>query len=166
MLLLVPDAGGEPPAGAAAATLRTGGAIAGPTVPWLAAARRRSTGRSARSRLGLSLDTEEHLGRAGADRRRGRARRPAGRGRSRRSPSSARPTAEKLTETLRSWLLHHGRREDIADELFVHPQTVRYRMGQLRDVYGDRLDDPATVLELTIALGAAQPSRPSSDTAS
>ena len=41
----------------------------------------------------------------------------------------------------------------------MHPQTVRYRMGQLRELYGDRLDDPATVLELTIALGAAQPSR-------
>ena len=66
-------------------------------------------------------------------------------------------TAEKLTDTLRSWLLHHGRREEIAAELFVHPQTVRYRMGQLRELYGDRLDDPATVLELTIALGAGRP---------
>jgi hypothetical protein len=27
-------------------------------------------------------------------------------------------------------------------------------MGQLRDLYGDRLDDPQTVLLLTIALGA------------
>jgi hypothetical protein len=62
---------------------------------------------------------------------------------------------EKLTETLRSWLLHHGRREAIAAELFVHPQTVRYRMGQLRELYGDRLEDPRAVLELTIALGAA-----------
>ena len=61
-------------------------------------------------------------------------------------------TAEKLTATLRSWLLHHGRREEIADELFVHPQTVRYRMGQLRELYGDRLEDPATVLDLTLAL--------------
>ncbi|MGY1605283.1 PucR family transcriptional regulator [Geodermatophilus sp. SYSU D00815] len=60
---------------------------------------------------------------------------------------------EKLTETLRSWLLHQGRRERVAAELFVHPQTVRYRMGQLRDLYGPRLDDPATVLALTIALG-------------
>ncbi|MCO7220740.1 CdaR family transcriptional regulator [Klenkia sp. PcliD-1-E] len=59
---------------------------------------------------------------------------------------------EKLTETLRSWLLHHGRREAVAAELFVHPQTVRYRMGQLRDLYGDRLEDPRTVLELTLAL--------------
>jgi hypothetical protein len=31
---------------------------------------------------------------------------------------------------------------------------VRYRMNQLRDLYGDRLDDPETVLELTIALSA------------
>jgi hypothetical protein len=61
---------------------------------------------------------------------------------------------EKLTATLRSWLLHHGRREQIAAELFVHPQTVRYRMGQLRDLFGDRLEDPQAVLELTIALGA------------
>jgi len=62
---------------------------------------------------------------------------------------------EKLTETLRSWLLHHGRREAIAAELFVHPQTVRYRMGQLRELYGQRLEDPRTILELTLALGVA-----------
>ncbi len=61
---------------------------------------------------------------------------------------------EKLVETLRAWLLHHGRREKIAAELFVHPQTVRYRMGQLRDLYGERLEDPQSVLELTLALGA------------
>ncbi len=48
----------------------------------------------------------------------------------------------------------------------MHPQTVRYRMGQLRELYGDRLEDPDSVLELTIALGAAQPNRSSSDTAS
>ena len=65
------------------------------------------------------------------------------------------PTARhKLTETLRSWLLHQGRREQVATELFVHAQTVRYRMTQLRELYGARLDDPRTVLELTIALGA------------
>ncbi len=61
---------------------------------------------------------------------------------------------EKLVETLRSWLLHHGRRDQVAAELFVHPQTVRYRMTQLRQLYGKRLEDPRTVLDLTIALGA------------
>ncbi|WP_240770317.1 helix-turn-helix domain-containing protein [Nocardioides sp. GY 10127] len=61
-------------------------------------------------------------------------------------------TAEKLSETLRAWLLHHGRRDDVAAALFVHPQTVRYRMGQLRELFGDSLDDPETVLALTVAL--------------
>jgi DNA-binding PucR family transcriptional regulator len=106
--------------------------------------------------LGLPLDTEQHLAQlvltadpdALADLRT-RALAPL---------AGLRPaTAEKLAATLRSWLLHHGRREEIASELFVHPQTVRYRMGQLREHYGDRLDDPATVLELTLALGADVP---------
>ncbi|MEB3030812.1 PucR family transcriptional regulator [[Mycobacterium] nativiensis] len=67
-----------------------------------------------------------------------------------------RPTAkDKLIETLRAWLLHHGRRDDVAATLFVHPQTVRYRIGQLRELYGDKLEDPTTVLQLTLALGAA-----------
>lgn len=64
---------------------------------------------------------------------------------------------DKLIETLRAWLLHHGRRDDVAAALYVHPQTVRYRLGQLRDLYGDRLEDPTTVLQLTIALGATEP---------
>ncbi len=59
----------------------------------------------------------------------------------------------KLEATLRLWLLHQGRREAIAEGLVVHPQTVRYRMGQLRELYGDRLDDPDTLLDLTLALG-------------
>jgi hypothetical protein len=59
---------------------------------------------------------------------------------------------DKLTETLRAWLLHQGRREDVAQALFVHAQTVRYRMGQLRDLYGDRLSDPQFVRDATIAL--------------
>ncbi|MEV0810831.1 helix-turn-helix domain-containing protein [Micromonospora sp. NPDC050200] len=69
-------------------------------------------------------------------------------------PLSALPpaTAQRLAETLRSWLLHQGRRDDVAADLFVHPQTVRYRMGRLRELYGERLNDPATVLELTLAL--------------
>ncbi|MFI5730637.1 PucR family transcriptional regulator [Kribbella sp. NPDC051587] len=61
-------------------------------------------------------------------------------------------TAERLTETLREWLLHLGRRDDVAAALHIHPQTVRYRMTQLRQLFGPRLDDPQTVLDLTIAL--------------
>ncbi len=61
-------------------------------------------------------------------------------------------TAERLAETLRSWLLHQGRRDDVAAALHVHPQTVRYRMGQIRELYGERLSDPASTLGLTVAL--------------
>jgi DNA-binding PucR family transcriptional regulator len=64
-------------------------------------------------------------------------------------------TAERLTETLQAWLLHLGRRAEVADALHVHPQTVRYRMDQIRELYGDRLEDPAVVQQLVIAL--AQP---------
>jgi hypothetical protein len=61
--------------------------------------------------------------------------------------------ADRLAETLRSWLLHQGRRDDVARDLHVHPQTVRYRMTQLRGAYGDRLLDPTTVRDLILALG-------------
>ncbi len=60
---------------------------------------------------------------------------------------------ERLTATLRSWLLHQGRREAVAADLFVHPQTVRYRMGQLREIFGETLDDPVAVRDLILALG-------------
>ena len=58
----------------------------------------------------------------------------------------------RLVETLRAWLLYRGRRDDVANALFVHPQTVRYRMGQVRELFGDSLDDPRVTLELTLAL--------------
>lgn len=60
--------------------------------------------------------------------------------------------AERLEETLRSWLLHQGRREAVAAELHVHPQTVRYRVQQLRELYGDALTDPAFLRDAVVAL--------------
>ncbi|MFL6156627.1 MAG: helix-turn-helix domain-containing protein [Marmoricola sp.] len=50
-------------------------------------------------------------------------------------------------------MLHQGRREEVAAALFVHPQTVRYRMGRLRDLYGDVLTDPEFVRDAVVALG-------------
>jgi hypothetical protein len=64
-------------------------------------------------------------------------------------------TGDRLAETLRSWLLHQGRREDVAADLHVHPQTVRYRMTQIRDLYGDRLTRPESVLQLVVALAVS-----------
>lgn len=67
-------------------------------------------------------------------------------------------TAARLAATLRAWLLHQGRRGAVAEELVVHPQTVRYRMGQIRERYGERLDDPAFVRDLLVALAVDAPS--------
>jgi len=156
VVLLVPDAEGRSRP-ALLRSLEGRDAVVGPPRPWSEAST--SYARAVRAlQLGLAtegsepLDTERRLadlvlradGGALADLR-ARALAPL---------EDLTPAArEKLVETLRAWLLHHGRREQIAAALFVHPQTVRYRMGQLRERYGTGLEDPQTVLELTIALG-------------
>jgi hypothetical protein len=160
VVLLVPDAEGRWRSGLLRA-LDGRNAVVGPARPWTAAAE--SFARACRAlQLGLApdgaaaLDTDERLpdlvlradDSALRDLRTQALAPLAGL-----SPG----TREKLTETLRSWLLHHGRREKIAEELFVHPQTVRYRMTRLRELFGKRLEDPRTVLELTIALGVSDP---------
>ena len=61
---------------------------------------------------------------------------------------------ERLTETLLSWLRHQGQRAPIAEELFVHQQTVGYRVAQLRQIFGDDLDDPEARFELELVLRA------------
>ncbi|HEX2233074.1 MAG TPA: helix-turn-helix domain-containing protein, partial [Thermoleophilaceae bacterium] len=61
---------------------------------------------------------------------------------------------ERLAATLDAWLRHRGRTEEVARALHVHPQTVRYRLGRLRELFGDRLDDPEGRFELELALRA------------
>jgi hypothetical protein len=58
----------------------------------------------------------------------------------------------RLTETLRAWLDEPGQVTRVAERLHVHPQTVRYRVGQLRDLFGERLDDPDARFELALAV--------------
>lgn len=152
-VLLVPGAEGP---GRAALVRTLGGAEAavGPARPWTEVAE--SFARALRALelelvSGGPLDTDEHLAElvvradpAARDDLRARVLAPL---------ADLRPASrEKLVETLRAWLLHQGRREEVAAALFVHPQTVRYRLGQLRDAYGDRLEDPAFVLDATVAL--------------
>lgn len=48
----------------------------------------------------------------------------------------------RLLDTLHAWLVSRGTAADIARELDVHPQTVRYRMRQLEGSLGARLTDP------------------------
>jgi sugar diacid utilization regulator len=62
------------------------------------------------------------------------------------------PTRDRLASTLTSWLLHMGNRQAMAGELHVHPQTVRYRMAQLRELFGSALEDPASRATLVLAL--------------
>ncbi|NKQ59291.1 PucR family transcriptional regulator [Amycolatopsis sp. K13G38] len=62
----------------------------------------------------------------------------------------------RLSQTLLAWLRTSGTAPEIAGQLGVHPQTVRYRMRQLEDLFGERLDDPETRSELEIALRARQ----------
>ena len=154
-LLLVPDAAG-PRRDRLLAALDGQRAVVGPARPWTGVAA--SVARAVRCRelvgpvSGGPVDTEAHLTAliAGADPEaladlRERVLAPL---------AGLRPTARaRLEQTLRSWLLHGGRREDVAADLVVHPQTVRYRMTQVRELYGDRLQDPLVVYELVVALG-------------
>ena len=59
---------------------------------------------------------------------------------------------ERLTESLTAWLDCQGRVDETARALDVHPQTVRYRLNQLREVFGSALDDPQARFELALAL--------------
>jgi hypothetical protein len=58
----------------------------------------------------------------------------------------------RLIETLNAWLRHMGDRAAIAEELHIHPQTVRYRLAQLRELFGDQLDSPRSRARLFLAL--------------
>ena len=156
VVLLVPDAeAGRRPR--LLASLEACEAVVGPTRPWTDVAG--SLRRALRARDSITaepdraLDTEEHLADlvtiADPDALRDLRERAI-------APlSELRPAArDRLALTLRSWLLHQGRRDDVAADLFVHPQTVRYRMTQVRALYGEQLNDPRRVHELIVALGS------------
>ena len=61
-------------------------------------------------------------------------------------------TRRNLALTLHAWLRSPGQRKTIAHTLGVHPQTVRYRMARLRELFGAALDDPEQRFELQLAL--------------
>ncbi len=158
-VLLVPDAEGAGRA-AVANVLRGLDAYLGPAKPWtlarLSYLRVLRAHRLAIPRVDGLADTEEQLTAlvvsadpdALADLR-DRALAPL---------ADIRPaTADRLVETLRAWLLHLGRRDEVARALHVHPQTVRYRVGQLRELYGPLWDDPDVVAALTVALAHPGP---------
>jgi PucR-like helix-turn-helix protein len=63
---------------------------------------------------------------------------------------------DSLLATLYSWLRHWGSRAEVSAELFVHPQTVSYRLKRLRELLGDDLDDPTARFELLLVLTSAR----------
>jgi PucR C-terminal helix-turn-helix domain len=58
----------------------------------------------------------------------------------------------RLTETLKAWLAEQGRLTPAAQRLGIHPQTARYRLARLRELFGDALDDPDQRFWLELAL--------------
>lgn len=60
----------------------------------------------------------------------------------------------RLAETLLAWLETRGGAPEIAARLGVHPQTVRYRLRQIRELWGEGIDDPDHRFELELVLRA------------
>ncbi len=60
----------------------------------------------------------------------------------------------RLLATLEAVLDAGGNHGTAAHELGIHVQTVRYRLGRLRELLGPILDDPARRFELHVALRA------------
>jgi hypothetical protein len=61
---------------------------------------------------------------------------------------------ETLAETLLSWLQSAGNANIAARQLHVHPQTVRYRLRHLQELFGEALAQPAARFDLEVALHA------------
>jgi hypothetical protein len=59
-----------------------------------------------------------------------------------------------LTETLRVWLESWSTAAEVGGQLHVHPQTVRYRLNQLKESLGDRFTDPEARFGLELVLRA------------
>jgi DNA-binding PucR family transcriptional regulator len=60
----------------------------------------------------------------------------------------------RLTTTLAAWIAAQGRLQAVAEDLHIHPQTVRYRLAKLRELFGEALEDPQQRFELELALRA------------
>jgi hypothetical protein len=58
----------------------------------------------------------------------------------------------RMEETALAFVQHGGNAAAMARALHLHPQTIRYRLGRLRGLFGDSLDDPDVRFELELAL--------------
>jgi hypothetical protein len=62
------------------------------------------------------------------------------------------PAQARMRDTLRVWLDEQGRLGPVARRLGVHPQTARYRINRLRELFGPALEDPEERFWLALAL--------------
>jgi hypothetical protein len=70
--------------------------------------------------------------------------------------ASLTPTARKrMHDTALAHVRHHGNAVAMAAELDIHPQTARYRIARLKELFGDDLEDPDARFELELALRAS-----------
>jgi len=60
---------------------------------------------------------------------------------------------DMLADTLLAWL-ETGKSSSVAARLFIHPQTARYRLHKLQDLFGEQLDNPDARFELALVLRA------------
>jgi hypothetical protein len=58
----------------------------------------------------------------------------------------------RMEETALAFVQHGGNAAAMARALHLHPQTIRYRLRRLRELFGDELTDPDARFELELAL--------------
>jgi hypothetical protein len=152
-LVVLGDPEGPGARGALARALGEAGGALGPSVP--AAQARRSFERAAAALElvgdGGLLIAEEHLTSLLLGRDRQIASELARRAL---APFNGVPEGRRarLVETLAAWLDNDRQPTPTASELHLHPQTVRYRVRQLRELFGEALEDPERRFELALAL--------------
>ncbi|MGW1953125.1 PucR family transcriptional regulator [Streptomyces sp. NPDC001920] len=68
------------------------------------------------------------------------------------------PAAERarLLETMEHWYAAAGSAADAARSLFVHPNTVRYRLRRVEELTARSLSDPRAAADIRVALLAAR----------
>jgi DNA-binding PucR family transcriptional regulator len=59
---------------------------------------------------------------------------------------------DRIADTLLAWLQFGENAAEVAQRIHVHPQTVRYRLRQIQELFGDQLRDPDRRFELQLAL--------------
>jgi hypothetical protein len=65
----------------------------------------------------------------------------------------------RMEETALAFVQHGGNAAAMARALHLHPQTIRYRLTRLRELFGDDLEDPDARFELELALRSARSRR-------